>query len=65
MKKCVHKCRWKKTGAARYTDPLQEEMVCVSCGKKRWKEGKGIERKELKEGTPEWEAFRKKFLNGN
>ncbi len=66
MKKCIHKCKWKKTGCERYTFPGQYELKCESCGKTKWKEYKeGIPKVTLKPGTPEWEEFRKKYFNGN
>ena len=63
MNKCKHKCKWEKTGLARYTDPLEEEMECKTCGRKRWKEGAGL--KKIKCGTKEWEDFRRRHFNDN
>lgn len=65
MSKCIDKCNWKKTGLARYTNPIQEEFKCQSCGQKRWRRGKEIDTKTLEEGSPEWEEFRRRHLNGN
>lgn len=58
--KCIYKCRWKKTGMAIYTDPLQEEEECQTCHRKRWKEGPKIETKHME--PKEWEEYRKKFI---
>lgn len=62
--KCLHKCKWKKTGAERYSFPGQYEEECQSCHEKRWKEYKnGIP--IVKSGSKEWEEFRKRHINGN
>ena len=62
--KCIHKCRWKKTGAERYSFPGQYEEECESCHKKRWKEYD--EKIPVKHMEPkEWEEYRKKFITGH